>query len=81
MSVESAREFISRILEDSELVERLRSAQSPDERESITRDAGYQFDCHDLRMARDEAAESGVDQLGLWPPGGPRYGIGNPWPR
>ena len=82
MSFESARAFISRILEDDELVERLRSAPSPIEREGIAREAGYDFDCDELRAARDEVPESSDSpQWWGWPGGGPMYGVGHPWPR
>ena len=53
MSKESAHEFLSRALEDKELLERL--AQAPKgQRQKIAREAGYDFDDQELRAAREE---------------------------
>ncbi len=57
MSTESAREFLSRALEDEELLERLSRAPKG-QRQRIAREAGYDFDERELRAAREELSDA-----------------------
>ncbi len=53
MSVESAREFLVRALEDQDLLDRLAEAPKG-QRQQIAREAGYDFNEDELRDARQE---------------------------
>ena len=74
MSEEQLKAFITKVKGDSNLQEKLKAAESPDEVASIAKEHGHEFTADKISLLSDEQLEG---LAGGWSAGGP-CGWGGP---
>ena len=70
MSLESAREFMTKYQKDKELTAKLVEAKTPAEKMAVAKAAGYDFTFEELAKVNEELSEAELDAVvgGEWNP-------------